>query len=266
MINRVAAGLIAGILGFSPLLSLTAEAAWRQPQANATFSIVLSVAPATIDTPAQVVDVDLFDIRKRTVSALKAQGKRVICYMSAGSWENWRPDKADFPAAVKGNPYDGWPGERWLDIRNLAVLGPIMQARLDLCKRKGFDAVDPDNVDGYQADTGFPLTRSDNVRYLKFLAREAHKRGLAIGLKNAGDISRFVLNNVDFAVTEDCFDQGWCRTSRNFIAAGKPVFAIEYTDNGINFGGFCRQSANVGLSPIYKRRDLGVWERRCPGM
>jgi hypothetical protein len=265
MINRVAAGLIAGILGFSPLRSLTAEAAWWQPQAGATFSIVLSVAPATIDTPAQVVDVDLFDIRKRTVSALKAQGKRVICYMSAGSWENWRPDKADFPAAVKGNPYDGWPGERWLDIRNLAVLGPIMQARLDLCKRKGFDAVDPDNVDGYQADTGFPLTRSDNVRYLKFLAREAHKRGLAIGLKNAGDISRFVLNNVDFAVTEDCFDQGWCRTSRNFIAAGKPVFAIEYTDNGINFGGFCRQSANLGLSPIYKRRNLGVWEKRCPG-
>jgi hypothetical protein len=167
---------------------------------------------------------------------------------------------------VLGKNYDGWAGERWLDTRNLAVLGPIMKARLDRCKRKGFAAVDPDNVDSYQADTGFPITRSDSIRYLKFLAREAHKRGLAIGLKNATEVSRFVLDKMDFAVTEDCFAQGWCRRSKNFIAADKPVFAIEYTDNNIRFGRFCRQTANLGLSPIYKKRNLNAWEKRCPGM
>jgi hypothetical protein len=263
MTSRLVGTLVVVVLGLA--VGMSSAAAWWQPFRGATFSIILSVAPATVDTPAQVVDLDLFDIRTQTVAALKAQGKRMICYMSAGSWENWRPDKNEFPAEVLGNAYDGWAGERWLDTRNLTVLGPIMRARLDLCKRKGFDAVDPDNVDGYQANTGFPLTRSDSIRYLRFLAREAHRRGLAIGLKNAGEISRFVLNDMDFAVTEDCYAQGWCRRSRNFIAVNKPVFAIEYTDNNIRFGGFCRQSAKYGLSPIYKRRDLGVWEKRCPG-
>ena len=253
------------IAGFALLLPMPAMAAHWQPQAGVTFSIILSVAPQVIDTPAEVVDVDLFDIRKATVTALKGQGKRVVCYMSAGSWENWRPDRRDFPAVVKGKAYDGWRGERWLDIRRLDILGPIMNARLDLCKQKGFDAVDPDNVDGYQADTGFPLTRSDAIRYLRFLARQAHRRGLGIGLKNAPEISRFLLEKMDFAVTEDCFDQGWCRNSKNFIAADKPVFAIEYTDNNIRFRAFCRQAARFGLSPIYKKRNLGVWERRCPG-
>jgi len=265
MTSRLVSAFIAILLGLSSPMGRTAEAAWWQPQAGVTFSIILSAAPATIDTPAQVVDVDLFDIGKQTVSALKAQGKRVVCYMSAGSWENWRPDKNDFPPEVIGKKYDGWAGERWLDTRNIAALAPIMRARLNRCRRKGFDAVDPDNVDSYQADTGFPITRSDSIRYLKFLAREAHKRGLGIGLKNASEISRFVLSNMDFAVTEDCYAQGWCRNSRNFIAVDKPVFAIEYTDNNINFNGFCRQSAKLGLSPIYKRRNLGVWEKRCPG-
>ena len=217
-------------------------------------------------TTAQAVDIDLFEAKRSTVAALKAEGKRVICYMSAGSWENWRPDKADFPAEVKGNPLDGWPGERYLDIRRIDLLGPIMKARLDRCKAKGFDAVDPDNVDAYELGngTGFPLTRKDAIRYMRFLAREAHARGLAIGLKNAVSISNAILDVMDFAVTEDCFAQGWCRDSKNFVDANKPVFALEYTDNGIAFGAFCRQANNLGLSPLLKRRNLDEWEKRCP--
>ena len=266
MTPRVAGTLIVIGATLVGLMPSAAEAAWWRPRAGLTFSILLSVAPSTIDTPAEVVDVDLFDIRKGTVAALKRQGKRVVCYMSAGSWENWRPDRRDFPSGVIGKNYDGWAGERWLDIRDLDALGPVMRARLDRCRDKGFDAVDPDNVDGYQADTGFPLTRSDSIRYLRFLATEAHRRGLAIGLKNASELSRFVLDRFDFAVTEDCFGQGWCRNSKNFIRQDKPVFAIEYTDNGISFGAFCRQAANLGLSPLLKRRNLDEWERRCPGL
>jgi len=249
------------------LLPVAAGAAPKRwlPPVGATFSIHLSVAPKTVSTPAQVVDFDGFDNSAKTVSALHAQGKHVVCYFSAGSWENWRPDKKDFPAEVIGRPLDGWAGERYLDISNLAVLGPIMRARLDVCKQKGFDAVDPDNVDSYQAKTGFPLTRSDVVAYVKFLAVEAHARGLAIGLKNTTEIAKFVLPKMDFAVTEDCYKQGWCAQSRNFIDAGKPVFAIEYTDNHINFNGFCTQAAQIGVSPIYKKRSLNTWEQRCPG-
>src|SRR5690349_16443724 len=196
--------------GLSAALSPAAAEYWT-PSAGTSFAIILSVAPNLVTTTAQAVDLDLFEIKKSVVTSLKDQSKNIICYMSAGSWENWRPDKADFPASVIGRPLDGWPGERYLDIRNLDALGPIMKARLDLCKSKGFDAVDPDNVDSFEIGnkTGFPLTRTDAIRYLRFLAREAHARGLAIGLKNATEIAPQLLPVIDFAVTEDCFAQGW---------------------------------------------------------
>ncbi len=258
-------GLLLLVAG--PLSAETAAASqpahWA-PQAGTSFSIILSVAPSKVTTPAEAVDLDLFDIGASTVAALKKQGKHVICYMSAGTWENWRPDAAAFPPSVLGRPLDGWPGERWLDIRQLSVLAAPMRARLDLCKRKGFSAVDPDNVDGYGARTGFPITRADAVTYLRFLAKEAHRRGLAIGLKNATEIAPSLLATVDFAVTEDCFKQGWCAVSKNFIARNKPVFAIEYTDNHISFPAFCAQAKKLGLSPLLKTRNLDTREWRCP--
>ena len=108
----------------------------------------------TVSTPA-----------KRTVDRIHANGSKAICYISVGSWENWRPDKNRFPESVLGNDYDGWPGERWLDIRKLDVLGPIMGDRMDMCRDKGFDAVEPDNMDGYTNRTGFELTAKDQLRY-----------------------------------------------------------------------------------------------------
>ena len=65
-------------------------------------------------------------------------------------------------------------------------------------------------------------------------------------------------------MTEDCFKQGWCAVSKNFIARNKPVFAIEYTDNRISFAAFCAQAKKLGLSPLLKTRNLTVWEKRCP--
>ena len=62
-----------------------------------------------------------------------------------------------------------------------------MLARLDLCKAKGFDALEPDNMEIYTNDTGFPLTYEDQLKFALWLADETHKRGLAIGQKNASD-------------------------------------------------------------------------------
>lgn len=71
-------------------------------------------------------DIDLWDTSMDTIAALKQAGKKVICYfrynlrvidaissmilsyLSAGSYENWRPDKHLFPDSVKGNPLKGW--------------------------------------------------------------------------------------------------------------------------------------------------------------
>jgi hypothetical protein len=188
-----------------------------------------------------------------------------MCYISAGSWENWRPDAKKYPATVLGKNYAGWAGERWVDIRRINALAPILRARLDLCKAKGFDGVDPDNVNSYQNNTGFALTGADQIRFNIWLANEAHGRGLAIGLKNDSEQTASLLPYFDWLLTEDCFAQGWCANpqSAQFIAAGKPVFDVEYTDNGINFGNFCKQVSALQHSGILKHRSLDAYWQGC---
>ncbi len=159
------------------------------PAPRSTFQWQLS---GTIDLSpsADVFNVDLCDTPPSTVAALHRRGRHVICYVSVGSYEDWRPDAARFPRSVIGKPYQGWSGEWWLDVRHLSALAPLMRARLDLCQAKGFDAVEPDNIDGYQVDggTGFPLTAGDQLRYNRWIAAEAHCRDLSIGLKNDSDM------------------------------------------------------------------------------
>ncbi len=235
---------------------------WR-PALNTSWQIQYSGTPIDQSVDAAMYDIDLFDSEASLVAALHAQGRKVICYMSAGSWEDWRPDQGAFPPAVLGKDYVGWPGEKWLDIRRIDLLGPIMQARLDQCKSKGFDGVDPDNLDGYNNDTGFPLTYADQVAYNTWLANEAHARGLAIGLKNDPEQIADLLPFFDWALTESCFDQGWCDQLTPFIAAGKPVFDIEYTDSGITTGQFCAQANAMNINAILKHRELDGWREAC---
>jgi len=92
-----------------------------------------------------VYDIDLFDNPPEAMAALRKAGKKVICYFSAGTWEQWRPDIANFSEAVLGAQLPLWPGERWLDVRNNSVF-EAMKYRLNLAKEKGCDAVDPDNI------------------------------------------------------------------------------------------------------------------------
>jgi hypothetical protein len=213
---------------------------------------------------AAIFDVDLFETRANQVAALHSQGKKAFCYISVGSWENWRPDKDKFPKIVLGKEYDGWPGEKWLDIRRIDLLAPILRDRLDLCAKKGFDGLEPDNIDGYLNDTGFPLTYQDQLKFNIWLSREAHARGLSIGLKNDSDQVADLLPYFDWALTEDCFDQGWCTDMSPFIRNGKPVFAAEYTDTGITLGDICPQAEKLQFSPILKHRNLDAFRRVCP--
>jgi len=88
----------------------------------------------------QMYDIDMFDNDASVVASLHHKGRKVVCYIDVGTWENWRPDAKKFPKFVLGK-HNGWPGEKWLDIRSIDILGPIMQARMDLCQAKGFDAM-----------------------------------------------------------------------------------------------------------------------------
>jgi hypothetical protein len=208
---------------------------------------------------AHLYDIDGFDSKKGLVSALHAMHRRVVCYISAGSWENWRPDASQFPSAVKGKP-NGWPGERWLDIRDLADLEPIMYARLRMCAAKGFDAVELDNVDGYENNTGFPLTGADQALYNATLANYAHSRGLSVVLKNDLDQVVRLLPYFDFALNEQCFQYSECRKLKPFVQAGKAVFGVEYALKPVQF---CPRANALNFDFLRKHLALGPWRRAC---
>ncbi len=244
-------------------LATPAHAERWVPEPGTTFEWILQGYDGTIPS-ADAIDIDLFDNKAAQVAALKAAGKVPICYVSVGSWENWRPDKSDYPAALLGKPLDGWPGERYVDISNITLLGPILLKRLDLCVAKGFLAVEPDNLDVWQNNSGFKISRADTARFLKWLATMAHSKGLSIGLKNVPELQAAVIDRYDWALTEDCFAQHWCADSKPFIDAGKAVFAVEYTDNRINFTKFCAQAKSLGLTALLKKRSLRDWSQSCP--
>jgi hypothetical protein len=208
----------------------------------------------TIDTSvdAQMFDIDLFDVDASVVKTLHDKGAKVVCYMSAGSYENWRPDQTGFPASVQGQS-NGWPGEKWLDVRKLDLLGPIMGARLDLCRSKGFDGVEFDNVDGYANSTGFPLTAADQLTYNRFLATQAHARGLSAGLKNDLEQIPDLLGDFDWALNEQCFEYTECDALKAFVSAGKAVFNVEYD---LPTTGFCPQANALNFNSMKKNLAL----------
>jgi hypothetical protein len=237
-------------------------ATWWRPQPGLTWQWQINDTEVDTSIEADVYDVDLY-LDQSVIDALHARGAKVICYISVGSWEDWRPDKDQFPPEVLGKDYEGWPGEKWLDIRQIDRLAPIMRARFDLCQAKGFDAIEPDNMEIYDNDTGFPLTYDDQLKYALWLADEAHKRGLAIGQKNASDQTIDLVDVYDFAITEDCFAYGWCNEVKPYIDNGKPVFAAEYTDMNIDFPSACTEAKQMKLSMILKERGLNSWRETC---
>lgn len=161
---------------------------------------------------------------------------------------------------------DGWPDEKWIDTRNSGVRN-LMKARIATAKSKGCDGVDPDNIDGYNNDSGFPLTEADAVSYVKFLAQTAHDAGLSFGLKNGGDIVTQVVSVSEYAVNEQCVQYTECDLHQPFIKAGKPVFHIEYTEKEPAPAAFSKKVCSAknakGFSTLIKHLDLTAWTETC---
>ncbi len=216
---------------------------------------------------ADIYDLDAFETEASLISRLHSQGKKVICYISVGSWEDWREDADNFPPQIIGKDYEGWEGEKWLDIRQIDQLAPIMRARLDICAEKGFDGVEPDNIDLHWADTGFEISYADQLAYNIWLSEEAHRRGLAIGLKNDEEQIQDLLPYFDFVLTEDCFEGDWCEETLPFIEAEKAVFDAEYTDltdYDTFIAEICPQAEKLGIYTFLKNRNLDEYRAECP--
>ena len=232
-----------------------------QPLPGTTWQIQFSKLPVDTGVEAEVFDVDGFDNDAEVVADLHTRGRRVIGYVSAGTYEEWRDDAAQYPAAVLGKPLDEWPGERWLDVRRLDVLAPLVNARLDVLKSKGFDAVDFDNVDAYANDSGFPLTAADQLAFNRFLADAAHARGMAVGLKNDLEQVPDLVGVFDFAINEQCFFYKESKRLKPFVAANKAVFVIEYD---LPLNQFADQARKLRYSAIKKHLSLDRWRKARP--
>ncbi|SHF08059.1 Glycoside-hydrolase family GH114 [Marinomonas polaris DSM 16579] len=234
---------------FSPLY---AADDWYRPPVSVTWQWQLDgVVNEGYDV--DLYDIDLFDSSVELIQRLQASGKKVICYFSAGSYEDWRPDAVDFAAKDLGKTLSGWDNERWLDIRSSQVRD-VMIRRLDLAVSKGCDGIEPDNVDSYRTNTGFSFRANDQLDYNRFLAAQAHARGLAIGLKNDPDQARALSSDFDFAITEQCFEFSECRSYSSFIKAGKPVLNAEYrriyVDDEAQRNAMCKQSLALEFSTL----------------
>jgi hypothetical protein len=240
-------------------LVLTPVPAVWSPPPTATWQWQLTT-PVDTGVAADFYDIDLFDNPASVVADLHARGRHVACYLSAGTYERGRPDSARFPADVLGKELPDWPGERWLDIRRLDVLGPILDARLDLCAAKGFDAVEADNVDAYANDSGFPLTAADQLRFNRAVAAAAHARGLSIGLKNDLDQAAALEPDFDWALNEQCFQYDECDKLAPFTRAGKAVFVAEYE---LGTDRFCARARQLGVMAMRKHLELDAWREPC---
>lgn len=233
---------------------------WWQPAPGTSWQIELSSADPDTSFDVAMYDVDLFEVSETIIQQLHADGRVVICYFSAGSWEEWRPDAGDFPKEVIGAPLEGWPGEYWLDIRSMDVLAALMAARLDLAVAKGCHGVDPDNVNAYENQSGFDLDYQHQLDFNIWLAEQAHARGLSIGLKNDLNQIPDLVEHFDWALNEECPYYDECEMLLPFIDAEKAVFGVEYE---LASDEFCPQTNALNFDFLKKNWDLDAWRLSC---
>ena len=242
------------------------DAPLYQPPLDVSWQLQLQGTPQ-LDVAASLYELDLFDTSAQTITTLHSQHRKLLCYFSAGSLEEWRPDASRLPSEVLGAPLAGWPGEVWLDIRTSEVR-ELMRTRLQLARDKGCDGVDPDNVDGYLQNSGFALNAADQLDYNRFLAREAHALGLTIALKNDLQQIPALVSSFDLAINEQCHAYQECQLLTPFVQAGKPVLNIEYDERFMvdsqSQQQLCDEAEQLGLQTQVLTPELdGTIRLRC---
>lgn len=267
-----------------PVAPATAQTSWKLPpvdQFSWQWQIdgkALSLAPAKIPAGqhghTSIYDIDYQFYSAQDVANLHALGQYVIAYMDVGAWESYRPDAGQFPAAVIGKN-TGWNGEKYLDIRPaaLAQYRTILEARFDLAKSKGFDAVEGDyqnNIyDCPPSQSGcFPVTQAEQFAFNQWFIQAVHARGLAAILKNAPELAAVYATwptstypqGYDGALNEQCHQYQECDGYRAFTKptdgrAPRVVLNAEYK-RGQTESTICPKSAVNGLNTVHKPTSL----------
>ncbi|MFD9070468.1 endo alpha-1,4 polygalactosaminidase [Streptomyces lasiicapitis] len=235
----------------------------------------------------QVIDVPAGPLAGK-IDELHARRPRpvVICYVDTGAYEHYRPDASRFPGhekdkkAIPNRPHapaedsvigwdTGWSGERWLDIRegSRAAFAEAVWARFDLAERMGCDGVEPDQNNPRGNDPGFRIPLADQLSWYREVARQAHARGLSVGMKNGhnepGTAARLV-DDFDWALPEECVEFAECGELKPFVAAGKAVFAVDYRKSVADPAKACRTQREHGLDGLIKDEPpTGAYRRAC---
>ena len=170
-------------------------------------------------------DIDGFLTTRAEVTAIKTTWQaatlphpRTVCYLDL-AWENYRPDASPgtyFPASALGNVYFGFPAERWVDFRQLDALKPMLRERIGMCAAKGFNAVELDDIDGFDppSTTGFNLTPGDVRNYLAYAFNLIHEYGMTALWKNSPYLSSWGREYSDGAVVEECYLSKACSAAQ----------------------------------------------------
>jgi hypothetical protein len=229
----------------SPTPSPTSGWKSLSPKTSWQWQLTGTVNETVLDgvSGPKMYDIDMFNASAALISRLKAKGIYVVCYVESGDWAKGRPDAGDYAPAILGRAIGGFPDEKFVNVNALdGPVGPtgktlrqIMAARLDLAKSKGCDGIEPDLDDLHTYSTGFSISMDQMVAYNKAIIDMGHARGMSVGLKNGasgGTFEKKMLSaGADWALNEECNQYSECSGYSQFIAAGKPVFQVEYLDN-----------------------------------
>lgn len=230
-----------------------------------------------------VFDIDLYvdaeiagnntTLNTAAVNAIHAKGAKAVCYIDAGSIEDFRPDYQQFVDwhkshgnSLLGKPFsDEFPNERWANINNdkgqRDFLLKMMEPRVDKCVQAGFDGVEFDVVHAHEEGksvTGWDISPATQLIYNKALAAMAHNKGLSVALKN--DLSQIddLVSVFDYAVNEECFQWKECGDLSAFVNAGKPVFQVEYKTSPSTF---CTKANQLKFNSIKKATDYSLYDK-----
>lgn len=231
-----------------------AASAWWKPPAKPTWYWQLG---GTINNnhAVEIYDTDYEETTKKEVTTLHEKGRHVICYVDVGGAEKYRPDYEQFTKLEKegvkilGNLVEEWPKERWINIRELKYVEPIMKARLEICASKGFDAVEIDEDEAQLNETGLEITPAQQLAYNKWLAETIHSLGMAAIQKNDPTQTKEQVSLFDGAIVEQCNESKTgetyaCGQYVPYIEAGKPVMNAEYE---LKKSAFCSNDEKLGF-------------------
>ena len=202
----------------------------------------------------------------RDRSATPVAGLYNICYVNAFQTQ---PDEASFwtsgHSALLVKRANGtnltdpnWPGEFILDTSTAAKrssIATIVNGWIDGCKTKGFQAIEPDNLDSWTRSLN-TLTRANNVAFASLLATHAHSLGLAIAQKNTSELGSTGRTSIgfDFAIAEEC--QVYAECGRYTGPYGNKVIEIEYTDTARSAFTTSCSAQGKNISVILRDRNV----------